>query len=185
MTKIVLLNNQVCNILSEQQFAEVDPIFTTGQYKTVVDIENDVLVNLHDFYDPNTKTFSSYNINRYTTLRKELIDEISTKALNAPIDHNGRLWDANSIAQERLVATLSVAGANGNKLPADFKWRDYSNSNVSVTFEELVALSDAILTRNFQIYQTTWELKDTPFNPESEDDWNKELDRLQDLLLQQ
>ena len=183
MTKVVLLNNQVCNIMSAEQFAKADPILVSGSFKAVVDIEDDVLVNLHDYYDPNTKTFSRYNINRYVKLRKDLIDQLTSIAINSPIDYNGRSWDADEIAQERLVKTLAVAGVNGNKLPAEFKWRDRNNVNVSVTFEDLAGLSDAILTRNFQAYQVAWEMKDdTTFAPSSEDDWMVEIVKLRTLV---
>lgn len=99
--------------------------------------------------------------------KSKLTDEISkiiniqrAKQLQERIVFEGGLFDSDEAAVTNIHTTLTVC-ANGLNLPQGFFWRDANNNNVSMSFEKLKGLAQAIFERNAQIYAESWALKDS------------------------
>ncbi|ECW3056309.1 DUF4376 domain-containing protein [Salmonella enterica] len=93
---------------------------------------------------------------------------------SAAFEWNGRKWDASKASQERLSSILVLTRTAD--LPAGFYWTDADNNDVSVTPDDLVAISTSMTAT---MVAQGWKIHERQRDMKKEVD---ELVRVNDIL---
>ena len=118
-----------------------------GQRK-VYDSETEAWV---DYVPSATEVLDQAKTSKFSEIKSAYEIEIS-----ADIQYTNTTFQADEKSQNMITKVLA---ASGGTLPTDFFWLDVNNNKITMTYDDLQGLANAILSRGQQAFAKYQELK--------------------------